>query len=113
MLCMDKLDKFYALSAPIRREIITLLSGGDQLTATAIADKFEVSPSAISQHLKVLLNSNLLDMHKQAQQRIYQLNSVAMLELEAWASEIVTQLDRVGRLVENQVPKTSTKEVSK
>jgi DNA-binding transcriptional ArsR family regulator len=107
---MEKLDKFYALSAPIRREIITLLSDGDQLTATAIADKFDVSPSAISQHLKVLLSSNLLDMHKEAQQRIYQLNAAAISELETWANGIVTQLDKVGRLVEQQVPKPSTRE---
>lgn len=109
---MEKLDKFYALSAPIRREIIALLSDGEQLSATAIAEKFQVSPPAISQHLKVLLNSDILEMHKQAQQRIYQLNSAAISELETWASEIVTQLDKVGRLVEKQVPKTSAKEVN-
>ncbi len=51
------MDKFYALSAPIRREILALLSEGEQLTATAIANSFKVSPPAISQHLKVLLNS--------------------------------------------------------
>jgi DNA-binding transcriptional ArsR family regulator len=89
---MEKLDKFYALSAPIRQEIITLLSNGNQLTASAIAEKFQVSPPAISQHLKVLLNSNLLEMHKQAQQRIYQINASAIQELETWASDIVSQL---------------------
>jgi DNA-binding transcriptional ArsR family regulator len=102
---METLDKFYALSAPIRREIIGLLSDGDQLTATAIADKFQVSPSAISQHLKVLLNSDLLEMHKQAQQRIYQLNSAAIKELEDWASEIASQLDKVNKMVNSPVGK--------
>ena len=107
---MDKLDKFYALSAPIRREIIALLSDGDQLTATAIAEKFQISPPAISQHLKVLLSSDILKMHKQAQQRIYQLNASAISELETWANDIVTHLDKVGNLVEKQVPKKSSKE---
>lgn len=110
---METLDKFYALSAPIRREIIALLSGGDQLTSTAIAEKFEISPSAISQHLKVLLNSDLLEMHKQAQQHIYQLNSAAIKELESWAGEIAGQLDRVGKAVESQTGKTPSKERSK
>jgi DNA-binding transcriptional ArsR family regulator len=109
---MDTLDKFYALSAPIRREIITLLSDGDQLTATAIAEQFQVSPSAISQHLKVLLGSDLVQVHKQAQQRIYQLNVTAMAELEAWAGGIVAQLDKVGQLVEKQIPKTLDQEVN-
>jgi len=106
---MEKLDTFYALSAPIRREIITILADGEQLSATAIAEKFQVSPSAISQHLKVLLNSNILEVHKQAQQRIYKLNSVAMVELETWAGDIVTQLNKVGKLVERGLPKKASK----
>ena len=110
---MEKLDKFYALSAPIRREIIALLSEGEQLTATTIAESFRVSPSAISQHLKVLLNTDIVQMHKQAQQRIYQLNSTAIQELESWASEIVAQLNKVGQVVESQVPKSSSKEATK
>lgn len=110
---METLDKFYALSAPIRREIIALLSDGDQLTATAIAEKFQVSPSAISQHLKVLLNSDLLEMNKQAQQRIYQLNSSAIKELETWAGGIVNQLDKVSKAVESQVGRVSSKEATK
>lgn len=110
---MEKLDKFYALSAPIRREIITLLSDGEQLTATAIAKSFCVSPSAISQHLKVLLNTDIVCMHKQAQQRIYRLNSTAMIELESWASEIVAQLNKVGRVVDSQAPRSSPREINK
>lgn len=107
---METLDKFYALSAPIRREIIALLSDGGQLTASAIAEKFQVSPPAISQHLKVLLNSDLLEMHKQAQQRIYQLNMDAIKELESWAGGIVNQLDQVSKVVDDQVPRTPPKE---
>lgn len=87
------MDKFYALSAPIRREIISLLSEGDQLTATTIANSFSISPSAISQHLKVLLTTDLVSMHKQAQERIYQLNPAALLELETWARQMVEHLD--------------------
>ena len=93
------MDKFYALSAPIRREIIALLADGDQLSATAIADKFRVSPPAISQHLKVLLNTKLVSMHKQAQQRIYELNPEAMFELEAWAKQMVKHFDSAGDLI--------------
>lgn len=90
---MDKIDKFHALSAPVRREIVALLSEGNPLTATAIAKKFDVSPSAVSQHLKVLLESDIVDVQKQAQQRIYSLNTFAIKELESWARNITTQLD--------------------
>jgi len=93
------MDKFYALAAPIRREIIALLSTGEQLTATTIADKFQLTPPAISQHLKVLLDCKLVRMHKQAQKRIYELNPIAIAEVEAWASEIAKHLAKVNSIV--------------
>jgi DNA-binding transcriptional ArsR family regulator len=85
------MDKFFALSAPIRRQILAVLAEGDEFTATAIADKFKVSPSAISQHLKVLLETDLVAMHKDAQQRIYKLNPLSFIELESWAKQMVKQ----------------------
>jgi len=106
------MDKFYALSAPIRREIIALLADSGELSATLIAEKFKVSPPAISQHLKILLNTHLVRMHKQAQQRIYELNPAAMLELEAWAKQIVTSLDAVGEMVAKPDIDTPLKEAS-
>lgn len=94
------MDKFFALAAPIRREIIAILSDGEQLTATMIAEKFQLTPAAISQHLKVLLSSNLVQMHKEAQKRIYELNPIGIAELESWASQIATQLKKT-----NPIPK--------
>lgn len=94
------MDTFYALSAPIRREILSLLSEGQQLTATAIADSFKVSPPAISQHLKVLVSSDLVSMHKEAQKRIYQLNPVSLLELENWAKTMTQGFDRLGEILD-------------
>lgn len=96
------MDTFYALSAPIRREIIKLLASNEELTATLIAEKFNVSPSAISQHLKVLLNSQLVEMHKQAQKRIYKLNPLGILEFEKWAKQISSQLESVSGALENK-----------
>ena len=90
------MDKFYALSAPIRREIIKLLSEGERLTSTAIAEKFQLSAPAISQHLQVLLNSKLVRMHKEAQKRIYELNPIGIAEIEAWASELSKQLSNIS-----------------
>jgi DNA-binding transcriptional ArsR family regulator len=106
------MDKFYALSAPIRREIIAMLADGEQLTATAIAEKFQVSAPAISQHLKVLLNSSLVQMHRQAQHRIYELNPAAILELESWANQITAQLTKVTKLVDTQGVGEASQEVN-
>jgi DNA-binding transcriptional ArsR family regulator len=79
------MDKFSALADPNRRLILEMLASSGQLAATEISDRFSVSPSAISQHLKVLREANLVRMEKRAQQRLYQINPETMGELEQWA----------------------------
>jgi DNA-binding transcriptional ArsR family regulator len=82
------MDKFDALADPTRRKIIEILAGSGELSATDICERFNVSPPAISQHLKILREANLVRMEKKAQQRIYQVNPQAVLELEDWARGI-------------------------
>ena len=74
-----------ALAEPHRQQIVSLLAKEGEMNATAIADRFEVSSAAISQHLKVLRESEVLTMTRQAQQRLYQLNPEAFGELEKWS----------------------------
>jgi uncharacterized protein YndB with AHSA1/START domain len=76
---------FYALAEPTRRKIIEILLRHGQLSATEIYDQFPVSRPAISQHLQVLRQANLVHVEKRGQQRIYRVNSQAMRELELWA----------------------------
>jgi DNA-binding transcriptional ArsR family regulator len=76
------MDVFDALADPTRRKIMELLANSGPLSATDICDQFQVSPPAISQHLKILREAELVLVEKQAQQRIYRINPGAMLELE-------------------------------
>jgi DNA-binding transcriptional ArsR family regulator len=85
---------FYALADPTRREIVELLATSGQLTSTNIYDNFTVSHPAISQHLKVLREANVLQMEKRAQQHVYRINAGAMQELEAWAKQIADLWDQ-------------------
>jgi DNA-binding transcriptional ArsR family regulator len=82
------MDKFSALADPTRRHILELLASMGQLSATEISDQFQVTSSAISQHLKVLREANLVLMEKKAQQRLYQINPEVMFELETWAKQL-------------------------
>ncbi len=79
---------FYALAEPTRREIVELLATNGQLAATSIYDNFASSHPAISQHLKVLREANIVQMEKRAQQHVYSINTGAMVELGKWANEI-------------------------
>jgi DNA-binding transcriptional ArsR family regulator len=100
------MDKFSALSDPTRRKIIEMLANQGPLSAADICSHFKVSPPAISQHLKILREANLVEVEKRAQQRIYQINPEAMIELEGWAKQM-TQLwsqrfDALDKLLREQ-----------
>jgi DNA-binding transcriptional ArsR family regulator len=74
-----------ALAAPHRRQIVELLASQGRMNATEISKRFDITPAAVSQHLKVLRNSRILTMNKQAQKRYYQINPAAFEELEQWS----------------------------
>ena len=82
------MDAFTALAEPTRRHIVELLATEGQLSSSEIARQFPMSAPAISQHLKVLREADLVQMEKQAQFRIYRVNPAAMLALEEWARQM-------------------------
>jgi len=105
---MMSMDIFSALSTPIRRQIVELLAESNKLAASVIAENFNVSPSAISQHLKVLLDSDIVEMHKVAQQRMYQLNPDALKELETWVEQMTKPFDVLGSFITTEGKEKTT-----
>jgi len=89
------MDIFLALAEPTRRSIIEILAKRNHLFASEIYKSFNVTESAISQHLKVLKEANLVIVEKQAQHRIYKLNPLAIKELEHWTNKL-HQLEQVS-----------------
>ena len=90
------MDMFYALAEPNRRNIIEILARQGELSASSIADRFHITPAAVSQHLKVLREAKLICMEKRAQRRIYTLNPNAIKELERWAVQMSQRFDTLG-----------------
>ena len=81
------MDMFVALADPTRRNILELLATSGELSATAIYEQFPVSPQAVSQHLKVLRETQLVEMEKRAQKRLYRLNPHTLSQFEAWVQQ--------------------------
>jgi DNA-binding transcriptional ArsR family regulator len=75
------------LGDPTRRQIVEILAGG-ALRAGDIASRFEMSAPAVSQHLKVLREANLVSVRRDAQRRIYELNPTGVGELAAWVERL-------------------------
>lgn len=87
------MDIFQALSDKSRRNIIELLAKKGELTSTDISNQFHISAPAISQHLKVLREANLVQMEKNAQKRLYKINPDAMEEVQKWIKKLSEMWD--------------------
>src|SRR5256714_12721855 len=78
---------FSAISAPTRRAVLDLLAGGSR-TAGAIAARFpRLTQPAISKHLKVLRDTELVDVTVRAQERIYTIKPQGLAELYEWVAK--------------------------
>jgi DNA-binding transcriptional ArsR family regulator len=77
-------DVFSALADYNRRQILTMLANNNKMTVNAITEKFNISRPAISKHLKILLNNNLVVPVKKGRERYYQLNVEPLNEVRKW-----------------------------
>ena len=81
------MDAFLALADPTRRQIIESLANGESAFGE-LADQFDMSRPAVSQHLKVLREAGLVRVRKDAQRRIYRLNAGGLDELGEWLDSV-------------------------
>jgi DNA-binding transcriptional ArsR family regulator len=72
-----------ALADPTRRRIVEMLAVRDR-TAGEIVQEFDVTPPAISQHLKVLRKARLITVRADGQRRIHSLDPAGLGEIETW-----------------------------
>src|SRR4051812_32778673 len=79
-------DVFHAIAHPARRAILVLLKDGEK-PAGALAEPFGVSFAAVSQHLKVLKEADLVSERRAGRQRIYQLRPKPLKEVLTWVDE--------------------------
>lgn len=82
------MDIFTALAEPNRRRIMEMIAAHGEMTSTDISKQFHISAPAISQHLKVLRDADLVQMEKRAQQRIYSVNRQGVDEMWEWLNKM-------------------------
>ena len=76
-----------ALADPIRREILNLLKSG-RLSAGEISDHFDVTGAAISRHLSVLKEADLIRDTREGKFIYYDLNASVLEEIMLWISDL-------------------------
>ena len=76
-----------ALADPTRREILNLLKSGRK-TAGEISDHFDITAAAISRHLSVLKEADLIDDTRDGKYIIYELNASVLEEIMLWITDL-------------------------
>lgn len=76
-----------ALADPTRREILNLLKKG-KLSAGEIAEHFDITAAAISRHLSVLREADLIFDNRDGKYIFYELNASVLEEIMLWIVEL-------------------------
>jgi DNA-binding transcriptional ArsR family regulator len=76
-----------ALGDPIRREILNLLKTG-RLSAGEITEHFDVTGAAISRHLSVLKDADLIRDTREGKFIYYDLNASVLEEILLWIGDL-------------------------
>lgn len=79
-------DIFQAIADPTRRAIITLIAI-NAMTPNAIAEHFDSSRQAVSKHLRILTECELITQKQQGREIYYQLEINKMKEIDLWLNQ--------------------------
>lgn len=76
-----------ALADPTRREILNLLKGG-KCSAGEITDHFDITAAAVSRHLSVLKEADLVCGTREGKYIFYELNTSVLEEIMLWITDL-------------------------
>lgn len=101
-------DVFQAIADPTRRAIITLIALR-AMTPNAMAEHFDMSRQAVSKHLRILTECQLVKQEQQGREIYYSLEMDKMKEVDKWLSQLKSiwenrfnQLDKILSKLKNQ-----------
>lgn len=100
-------DIFQAIADPTRRGIIALIAL-QAMTPNALAQHFDTTRQAVSKHLRILTECDLVTQNQQGREIYYQLELEKMKEIDLWLEQFRTlwearfnQLDTVLATLKN------------
>ncbi|MFC7525557.1 ArsR/SmtB family transcription factor [Parapedobacter sp. GCM10030251] len=103
-------DVFQAIADPTRRGIITLIAI-QAMTPNAIAEHFDMTRQAVSKHLRILTECELIKQEYKGREIYYQLKIDKMKEIDRWLDQFrkiwetkFNQLDNLLTTIKKQNP---------
>ena len=79
-------DIFQAIADPTRREILSLIAS-KRMTPNSIAEKFPSSRQAVSKHIKILIECDLLNQEKVGREIYYEFNPEKIKQVDDWVEQ--------------------------
>lgn len=79
-------DVFQAIADPTRRAILLLIAV-QAMTPNAIAEHFDTSRQAVSKHLRILTECQLLKQEQTGREIYYEVNATKMKEIDKWLEQ--------------------------
>ena len=86
MVSQMRRDIFQAIADPTRRAIILLIAA-KAMTPNGIAEHFDTTRQAISKHLRILTECQLVKQEQSGREIYYQLNATKMKEIDKWLEQ--------------------------
>jgi DNA-binding transcriptional ArsR family regulator len=77
-------DVFTAIAEPRRREVILVLSNGQEFAVNEIVLRMKMAQPAVSKHLGALRKAGVVTMVKRGQHRMYRLNPQGLKPVHDW-----------------------------
>jgi DNA-binding transcriptional ArsR family regulator len=101
-------DVFHAIAHPVRRAILLKLKRGE-CSAGELAEPFHMTFAAVSQHLQILEESELVSVRRYGRQRIYDLRPRPLKNVAIWVDEFAAffneRLDELGKYLDDKYGK--------
>lgn len=101
-------DVFQAIADPTRRAILTLIAL-QAMTPNALAAHFDTTRQAVSKHLKILTECEMVEQEQQGREIYYQLEIDKIKEIDEWLEQFrkiwedrFNQLDNLLLTIKNQ-----------
>ena len=84
---MSMQNTLRALSDPVRRDILNMLKSG-RMSAGDIVERFDITGAAISRHLSVLKEADLIRDTREGKFIFYELNASVLEEIMLWITDL-------------------------
>lgn len=101
-------DVFQAIADPTRRAIIMLLAI-NAMTPNAIAEHFNTSRQAVSKHIKILAECEILKQEQKGREIYYHIDSTKMKDIEKWLEKFKQLMARRFEQLDDVLEKLKTK----